>query len=262
MKNFLEEMIRHKKEVLEREKKRLSLDRLLKLLDKPLPAARFQEKIARRGIHLIAELKKASPSSGVIAEDFDLMTIAAAYEKGGASCLSVLTADKYFLGNISFLDKLRAGVHLPLLRKDFIIDAYQLYESKLHGADAVLLIVTILDENTIKHFLKINTELKLDTVLEVHNEDELKKALDSGAKTIGINTRNLIDFSVDLSILPALLEKIPSGYFVVCESGIKTIDDLAAVKSPKVSAVLVGETLMRAKDPASKVREFVDYLER
>ena len=260
--NILEEIISHKRQLLERQKKDIPQEKLLKLLDRSLPAPRFQVKIAQKGVHLIAELKKASPSAGIIREDFDFVAIAKAYEKAGASCLSVLTEDEFFLGELPFLDKLRQTVSLPLLRKDFIIDEYQLYESKVHSADAVLLIASLLEEKTIKHFLKVARTVKLDAVLEVHDETELQKALDCGVKTIGINARNLVDFSVDLNILPNLLQKMPSDRLVICESGIKSVGDLAFIKNSLVHAVLIGETLMRAKDVAAATKEFVDFLKK
>ncbi len=260
--NILEEIISHKKELLDNQKKDTPQDKLLKLLDTELPIPRFQNAIAQKGPHLIAELKKASPSAGIIREDFDVMEIARAYEKAGASCLSVLTEDKFFLGNISFLDKLRLDVPLALLRKDFIIDAYQLYESKLHGADAVLLIASLLKDEDIKGFLKIAQTLKLDVVLEVHDEAELKRACDSNARIIGINARNLVDFSVDLRILTGLLGKIPGDRFVICESGIKDVADLGFIKDFKIHGVLIGEALLRAKDVAAKAKEFVDFLKK
>ena len=260
--NILQKIVTYKREVLQRQKKEVSESKLLKLLDRSLPAARFQEKIAQEGAHLIAEIKKASPSAGIIREDFDLLSLATAYKKGGADCLSVLTEDKFFKGQLSFLDDIRPKVDLPLLRKDFIIDEYQIYESKVHSADSILLIASLLDEKTLAHFLKEATRFKLDVVLEVHNEEELKKALDSGACMIGINTRDLTDFSVDFNIVPKLLEKIPKRCLVIIESGFKKVGDLFLIKKFKINAVLVGEALMRPPDVSAQTRAFVDFLKK
>jgi indole-3-glycerol phosphate synthase len=258
--NILQEIVAYKKQLLRRQKKEIPQGRLLKLLDRPLPAAGFQEKISENGIHLIAEIKKASPSTGVIREDFDFISIASAYQEGGADCLSVLTEDKFFQGQLSFLDKIRQVVSLPLLRKDFIIDEYQIYESKVAGADSILLIVSLLDKKTLDHFLKKAAKVKLDVVLEVRDEEELKKASDSNAKMIGINRRDLVDFSIDSDLLPQLLEKMPPDRLVIAESGVKTLEDLSVLKKYKVNAVLIGEALMRAKDPADQTRAFVQFL--
>jgi len=259
--NILEEIVEYKRGCLEVQKRQVSEESLLKELNKnPLSEPRFKYKISRAGIHLIAEVKKASPSIGVLKEDFNALAIACAFEQGGAVSLSVLTEDKYFKGSLSVLDEIRSKVSLPLLRKDFIIDKYQLYESKLHGADAILLIVSILTEEEIKQFLKAAKELKLDVVVEVHSRQELRKALDCGSEIVGINTRNLVDFSVDLNILTQLIKDIPEGYTVICESGIKNTSDLAIVKSCGVDAVLIGEILVKAQDAIVKTREFVDFL--
>lgn len=258
---ILKEILSSRKRSLEEQKKIVPLARLKGLLEKPLAAPRFAEVLASPGVHLIAELKKASPSAGLIRKDFDVIALAKDYARGGAGCLSVLTEEEFFQGSVSYLDKIRKNVALPLLRKDFIIDAYQLYESKAHGADAVLLIAAILTKQEIKDFVGLCRRLKLDAVCEVHSREELKAACDSGAGIIGINSRDLGDFSLNLKILPALLKKIPKNRLSILESGIKTLEDLAFVKNLKPNAVLIGEGLMRPRDVARATRRFVEFLE-
>jgi indole-3-glycerol phosphate synthase len=257
---ILREILSSRKKSLEEQKKIVPLVRLKGLLEKPLSAPRFAAVLASPGVHLIAELKKASPSAGLIRKDFDALTLAKSYAQGGASVLSVLTEERFFKGSISYLDKIRKNVSLPLLRKDFIIDAYQLYESKAHGADAVLLIAAILTKKEINDFIALCRRLKLDVVCEVHSQEEMKVACDSGAGIIGLNSRDLNDFSLDLKILPALLKKIPKNKLSILESGIKTLEDLAYVKNLKPNAVLIGEGLMRERDVASATRRFVVFL--
>lgn len=258
--NILDEILAYKKEQLKQLKKTVPFLKFIKALDKSSPNPRFEAKLREAGVHLIAEVKKASPSAGVIREDFDAKRVASAYEKGCADCLSVLTEDRYFKGSISYLNAIASCSELPLLRKDFIIDEYQIYESKVHGADAVLLIAAILKDNDLSELLKAASDVGLDTVVEVHTSDELIRALDCNAAIIGINSRDLKTLKVDLSILPELLPAIPKDKLAVCESGIKNVNDLEFVRKFRVNAVLVGEALMRAKDIALATHEFVDYL--
>ena len=259
---ILDKIVSTKKAALAKQKKAVPLKKFLGFLDEPLAAPRFESVLRRKGVHLIAEVKKASPSAGVIRKDFDYLEIARAYEAAGASCLSVLTENRYFQGRLSYFDDIRDAVRVPMLRKDFIIDTYQIYESKLHRADAILLIASLLDEKKLKSFLELCVEVKLDALVEVHDEKECEKALGAGASFIGINTRNLKDFTVDLDILPRLLAGIPKSCAVVAESGVKTLADLALLKSLKLNAVLVGEALMRAQNPGTEARAFVDFLKK
>lgn len=258
--NILDEIVSYKKEQLKKQKSVTPFLELVKALDRSLPDAKFRRKIEEDGIHLIAEIKKASPSAGIIRENFDAKDIALAYEAGGASCLSVLTEDKFFKGSLSYLNAVALAVQLPILRKDFLIDEYHIYESKAHRADAALLIAGILREKGLKDLLRAAKEVQLDALVEVHSEDELKMALDCGASIIGINTRNLKDFTIDLDILPRLMEKMPADKIVICESGIKSVSDIDVVKRPGVKGVLVGEALMRSKDIEATTREFVTRL--
>ena len=260
--SILKQIISSKKIFLKNRKKDLPLVELRSLLSPKLLAPRFSKTLRAKGIHLIAELKKASPSRGLISRDFDIPKIVKSYEKGGAACLSVLTDEKFFKGHLSYLAQARALTDLPLLRKDFIIDDYQVYESKVFGADAILLIAAALDKNRLKDLLNLARQLKLDIVCEVHNSRELDKVLNVGADTIGINTRDLKDFSLHWDIVPEILKEIPKDKIVICESGIRELRDLARIKKFKVNAVLVGEALMRASHPFQETKKFVDFLKK
>jgi len=256
--NILEKIVARKREAVTRQKEAVLQRVVQAVLDKKFQPALFQEALLKDSRHLIAEVKKASPSAGVIREDFDGVALARAYEKGGATAISVVTEEEFFQGSLALFDDIRAAVKVPLLRKDFVIDTYQIYESKLHGADAVLLMASILPGGTLSQFVNLCRRLELDALVEVHDTRDLSKALDAGARLIGVNARDLTDFSVRLETLPSLVARIPSSCTVVCESGVKDTKDLEFVKEiSRVRAVLVGEALMRADDPEKKVREFI-----
>lgn len=204
---------------------------------------------------LIAEVKKASPSAGVIREDFDPVALAQAYEEAGASALSVVTERNYFQGRLEFIEQIREATSLPILRKDFITDEYQIAESKLAGADAVLLICSILDWRRVLSLMTLTRRLSMDCLVEVHRPRELDIALIAGAGLIGINNRNLQTLEVDLQTTPRLMAHIHDPIPVVAESGISTPDDLALVKEAGCQAVLVGESLLRLGDVKSAIRE-------
>ncbi len=206
-------------------------------------------------IGLIAEVKKASPSKGVICLDFDPVRIAKAYEAAGASCLSVLTDEKFFQGSLDYLRAIRQAVSLPLLRKDFIIDERQILEAIEWGADAVLLIVAILDDARLKRFHDLATEAGLTVLVEVHDEEELDRAVAIGAALIGVNNRNLKDFKVDLAVTERLASRLPAGTLLVAESGICTRADVERLKAAGSRAILVGESLMRSGDIGAAVRQ-------
>ena len=197
------------------------------------------------GVALIAEAKKASPSKGVICADFDPVKIAREYEAGGAQAISVLTDEKFFQGSLSYVPMVRQAVKLPVLRKEFIIHEVQIREARRFGADAILLIAAILDEKQMKDFLDQSRELGMDVLVEVHDEQELEMSLKVGSPLIGINNRNLKDFSMDLSTTFRLKKEIPAEIPVVSESGIRTADDIKRLADAEIAAVLVGETLMR-----------------
>lgn len=221
-----------------------------------VPESRVNESTSQQ-IHLIAEIKKASPSAGVICENFDPVRIAREYEAAGASALSVLTDEKFFGGRLEFLQHIRDAVKLPLLRKDFIIDELQIHESVAAGADAILLIVAILDDAQLKRFLSLAKELRVAALVEVHDEAELDRALAVGAEIIGINNRDLKTFTVDLAATGRLAKKIPPGKLIVSESGIHSAADVARARAAGANAILVGESLMRSGNIAAKVKELM-----
>lgn len=208
-------------------------------------------------IGLIAEVKKASPSKGVICPDFDPVRIAKEYEAAGASCLSVLTDEKFFQGSLDYLRAIRQAVKLPLLRKDFIIDERQILEAIEWGADAILLIVAILDDARLKRFYDLATEAGLAVLVEVHDEEEMDRALAIGAALIGVNNRNLKDFVVDLAVTERLASKVSKEHLLVAESGIFTRADVERLKACGSRAILVGESLMRSGDISKAVAELI-----
>jgi indole-3-glycerol phosphate synthase len=213
------------------------------------------------GLSLIAEVKKASPSAGVIKPDFDPVAIARQYEAGGASALSVLTDAKFFQGRIEYLQLIREAVRLPLLRKDFIIDELQVYEAVAHGADAILLIVAILEDAKLRDLRALAEQLHLAALVEVHDERELARALQAGAAIIGINNRDLRNFSVNLETTESLAETVRGGAcadrLLVAESGINTRADVERVQRAGVDTILVGESLMRSGNIAAKIKELL-----
>jgi len=206
----------------------------------------FKNSLAVPGLSFICEVKKASPSKGVISEDFPWMQIAKEYEEGGAAAISVLTEPEFFLGSDQYLREISAAVKIPTLRKDFIIDTYQLYEAKLWGAKAALLICALLEQETLSAFLSAAGELALDCLVEIHSEEEAEEALAAGAGIIGINNRDLTTFQVDTGLASRLRKRIPQGVLTVAESGINCADDIHALKDSGVDAVLIGESLMRS----------------
>ncbi|MBQ1601327.1 MAG: indole-3-glycerol phosphate synthase TrpC [Ruminococcus sp.] len=215
----------------------------------------FEKALKKDDIAFICECKKASPSKGVIAGGFPYLQIAKAYESAGADCISVLTEPKWFLGSDRYLQEIAAAVHIPCLRKDFTVDAYMLYEAKCLGAAAVLLICSILSEEQIKAYIKICDTLGLSALVEAHDEAEVKTALRCGARIIGVNNRNLKDFSVDTDNSRRLRRLIPKDVVFVSESGVKTPEDVQLLREVGADAVLIGETLMRAADKKQKLNE-------
>lgn len=206
------------------------------------------------GVSIIAEVKKASPSKGVISDDFDPRVIALNYQKNGAQAVSVLTDIDFFQGSLGYLMQVRSTIKLPVLRKDFIIDPLQIEEASSHGADAILLIAAILTQSQISEFQQMATELNMDSLVEIHDEDDLEKALGAASKLIGINNRNLNDFSVDINTTFRLKRLIPDTIPVVSESGLASAADLALLKAHDVCAALIGESLMRAGHDSSMLR--------
>ena len=207
--------------------------------------------------HIIAEIKKASPSKGLIRADFDPVWIAKTYAAHGAAAISVLTEARFFQGSLQHLEEVRSAVNLPLLRKDFILDPYQLVEAKSYGADAVLLIAALLEPRLILELREMAAALSLDVLVEVHTRNELEAAVAAGAQLIGINNRDLSTFEVSLSTTEHLAALVPPNAVVVCESGIDSIDAIRRVEKLGVHVFLVGESLMRAPDPGAKLSELL-----
>jgi len=217
----------------------------------------FAAALRGEGLKLIAEVKKASPSKGLLCPDFKPVTLAQTYAHNGAAAISVLTEANYFQGSLDYLEEIRRAVVIPLLRKDFIFDEYQVYEAASYGADAILLITAILEPPRLKELLSLCKELRLNALVEVHNEEELQKALLAGAGIIGINNRNLNTFKVDIDTTRRLRLLIPPEHIVVSESGISTRENIGKMKECGVDAVLVGEALVTAKDIPSKMKELL-----
>lgn len=215
----------------------------------------FEKALRKDGISFICECKKASPSKGLIAPEFPYLQIAEEYEAAGADCISVLTEPKWFLGSDKFLKEIADAVSIPCLRKDFTVDEYMIYEAKVLGASAVLLICSILGKSEIREYLQICDDLGLSALVETHDEREVQMAIDAGARVIGVNNRNLKDFSVNTNNSRRLRELIPSEVLFVSESGVQTAEDVAALRAIGADAVLIGETLMRAADKKAKLAE-------
>ena len=216
----------------------------------------FRREISKPGkINLIAEIKKASPSRGLICDNFDVSTIAKIYVDNGAAAISVLTEEKYFLGKPRYISKVSEHFSIPVLTKDFIIHEGQIYESFTCGTSAILLIVAILDDATLKNLYEVASHIDLDCLVEVHNEEELDRALKLNAEIIGINNRDLHTFNVDLKVSERLIPKIPKDKIIVSESGIKTHDDIKRLQAAGANAVLIGETFLQTDDIAAKIKE-------
>jgi indole-3-glycerol phosphate synthase len=255
---ILDEIITYKKKELAETKRASSLADVKARAADAAPVRGFGKALSTgHGIKLIAEVKKASPSKGVIREDFDPVKIARTYEESGASCVSVLTEQKFFQGRLDYLAAIRSSVGLPLLRKDFIIDEYQIFEARAAGADAILLIAACLEKQQIEDFIGIAAQIGLDALVESHTHKELDRSLLAGAAMVGINNRNLATFTVSLRTTLDLLKDIPDDRIVVSESGIKTRDDVIMLEKVGLDAILVGESLMREKDIRKKVKELL-----
>ena len=213
----------------------------------------FKEALKDPEIAIIAEVKKASPSKGLIAEDFDYIEIAKEYEQAGASAISVLTEPYFFQGSNDYLKEISENVQIPILRKDFTIDEYMIWEAKSIGASAILLIVSILDDVQLKEYLDLAHELGLSAIVETHDAEEIKSAVDAGAQIIGVNNRNLADFTVDIDNSINLRSLVSDDITFISESGIKTKEDVTRLKENNVDAVLIGETLMKSDDKKAMI---------
>lgn len=257
---ILDEILKHKALEVQAAKRSLPLAELQARLSDADPIRPFTDALrwhATSNTAVIAEVKKGSPSKGIIRTDFDPVGIARCYSSAGAACLSVLTDERFFFGRLEFLTAIRQEVALPLLRKEFIVDPYQVYEARVFGADAVLLIAAALDDAALGELAGLARDLQLDVLLEVHDEAELERALRVPTPMLGINNRNLQTFHTDLGVTERLLPQIPSDRLVVAESGIRTREDICRLQKAGAGAFLIGESLMREEDIAGKLSELL-----
>jgi indole-3-glycerol phosphate synthase len=254
---ILDDIIDHKRREVNEAKERNPLKALQRRVTAHKPGPFAEAITASDHTCLIAEIKKASPSRGVLRTDFSPRTLARLYAEGGASAISVLTDARYFQGDVSHLSEAKEASRLPVLRKDFIIDEYQIWESGIVGADAVLLIVAALSEKQLVDYVRCASQLGLDALVEVHDRAQLDMALGAGARIIGINNRDLRTFRTDLQVTLQLAPEVPSGHIIVSESGIHTREDVLKVREAGANAILVGEALMASDDIPKKVRELI-----
>lgn len=258
---ILDEIISHKKNEVDELKFRFPVKRLVKAIREMAdrePTRNFKHAIGEpRGTHIIAEIKKASPSHGIICQNFNPLKLAEIYETGGAKAISILTETKYFLGRPSYLKTVRKVTNLPILRKDFIIEPYQVYESRVLSADAILLIAMILTHQEMKELHQLAKSLGMDTLIEIHSDEDLEKALEADADIIGINNRNLKTLETNLSSGENLLKKIPKGKTIVIESGIKKREEIEYFKSLDIHAFLIGTSLLKAENILEKLKKLV-----
>lgn len=253
---ILDKIVEHKKLQLEKEKRETPIEKWIELSQEKI-IRNFKEALQGENISVIAEIKKASPSKGIIKEDFDVEVIAKVYEKLKVNAISVLTEQEFFRGKDSFIEITKAVNSKPVLRKDFIIDPYQIYQAKAIGADAILLVAAILP-GILKDYYELATSLGLHVLIEVHNRQELEEALKSGGEIIGINNRDLKTFKEDLTTTEKLIKYIPKNKVIVSESSIKTSEDIRYLKSLGVSAVLIGETFMRNIEEIERLEQFLE----
>ena len=244
--NILDEIVAKTKSKLEEKKQGLSLEELSSKIDfENLKETNFKKSLQNKAEAIIAEIKKASPSAGIISDNFDPVLKSKEYESFGASALSILTEEDYFLGNIEYLKDVKATTSLPILRKDFIVDEYQIYESKLIGADCILLIASILNDEELKNFSEIAERLKLDYIIEVHDEEELQRVQHFSNAIIGVNNRNLKTFDVDINNSVELKKIFEGENIFIAESGIKSKKDIEYLQQHNINVFLIGESLMK-----------------
>jgi len=254
---ILEEIVAAKRQELVRSQAELPLPELEKRILQQAPALDFGKALRGEGVSVIAEVKKASPSKGLLCPNFDPVALAQTYAASGASAVSVLTEADYFQGSLKDLASIKQKVQIPLLRKDFLFDVYQIYESRAFGADAVLLITAILTDKELQKFLSLSHGLGMQCLVEVHDHTELERVTQSSAKIIGINNRNLHTFAVDITTTERLISLVPRDRIVVSESGIRGREDVQRLREWGVDAILVGEALVTAEDVAAKLRELI-----
>ena len=254
---ILDRIVEAKRREVDYLKESTSIEALKKAVRYLFPPRDFRKAISGRDCSIIAEVKRSSPSKGRIREDFDHIEIASLYEENGVAAISVLTDEKFFEGKKSYLSEIKETASLPLLRKDFIIDPYQIYETRIIGGDAILLIAGLLEEGTLRQFIDLAESLGLSPLVEVHSREELDKALAAGAGIIGINNRNLKTFSTDLRTSLDLAPSVPEDRIVISESGIHTREDLETLMKKGIHTFLIGETLMKAPDIGKKLSELL-----
>ena len=249
MADILEQIAEHNQQIYLDRKLDVSLTKMMDMAYAvPGTDFAFENKLKEEGMSFICECKKASPSKGVIAEDFPYLDIARSYETAGASCISVLTEPKWFMGSLDYLEEIASEVTIPVLRKDFTIDEYMIYEARARKASAVLLICSILDSQTLSKYIRICDELGLSALVEAHDKNECDMALGEGARVIGVNNRNLRDFTVDPTNCLRLRDYVGDKALFVAESGVKRREDIVELERAGVDAVLIGESMMRAED--------------
>lgn len=257
--DILKKILQRKHEEIAERSKKLNIEQLKQKAQAALPVRGFIQSLAAKITQgkpgIIAEIKKASPSKGVMRENFDPVEIAISYERHGAACLSILTDRDFFQGHEDYLQQARAATKLPVIRKDFIIDPYQVYEARAINADCILLIVAALDDARLNELLALAQQLGMDVLMEVHDGEEMQRAIRSGAKLIGINNRNLRTFELSLATTLEMLDMVPSDRVLVTESGILSPQDVQLMRDHNVHAFLVGEAFMRAADPGERMAE-------
>jgi len=258
---ILDRIVESKKRILDKSKIECNINGLESIISKLPEALNFKDSLIKQttnDIRIIAEVKKASPSKGIIREDFDPLKIARQYEANNAAAISILTESEFFMGKLDFLREIKIAVNIPLLRKDFLFDPYQIYEARANGADAVLLIAAILEKSLLEELLFVVKKLSMNALVEVHTKDELVKVLQTDAEIIGINNRNLKTFDTNIQTSIDLMADIPESKVIVTESGIKTKEDIQKLSKAGVDAFLIGESFMRADNPGEMLNSFVN----
>jgi len=257
---IISRIVEEKRRIVEEAKRVKPQDELVREVKNICVKSSFKKNISRpHHLNLIAEIKKASPSKGILRADFNPVKIAVTYQSNGVSAISVLTDERFFEGKLEYIKKVKESVSLPVLRKDFIIDEYQIYETAVAGADAMLLIADLLSKSELCGFYDLASSLGLDVLIEVHKEEDIEKALATEGSIIGINNRDLHTFRTDLSITQKLIRLVPANRIKVSESGIRSYEDIMFLKSLGVNAVLIGEAFMESADIALKIREIMRF---
>jgi len=258
---ILDKIVKSKRNELVKSKLDRNISKLEDIINKQPEVLDFKNALKKQSlndIRIIAEVKKASPSKGIIREDFDPIKIARQYEANNAAAISILTESEFFMGNLDYLKEIKKAVNIPVLRKDFLFDPYQIYEARANGADAVLLIAAILEKPLLNELLSVVNKLSMSALVEVHTKDDLEKVFQTKTDIIGINNRNLNTFDTNIQTSIDLMADIPDSKIIVTESGIKTKEDILKLSKAGVDAFLIGETLMRAENPGEMLNEFLN----